>query len=109
MLVLHQVGPGEFYGSLVGTAPADSGAQVEAVVDSQGAHFATSAIVRLMESYACVGVAMTRQLAARIDALVAWLARTGIRRAASHAGGKMEDKPDCTKKENMEKEACKKK
>lgn len=29
--------------------------------------------------------------------------------AASHAGGKMEDKPDCTKKENMDKEACKKK
>ena len=29
--------------------------------------------------------------------------------AGSHAGGKMEDKPDCTKKENMEKEACKKK
>ena len=29
--------------------------------------------------------------------------------AASHAGGKMDDKPDCTKKENMDKEACKKK
>lgn len=69
VLVLHQVAPGEFYGSLVGTAPAESGAQVEAVVDSQGAHFATSAIVRLMESYACVGVAMTRQLAARVDAM----------------------------------------
>ncbi|MDP3907703.1 Crp/Fnr family transcriptional regulator [Novosphingobium sp.] len=69
MLVLHQVGPGEFYGSLVGTAPTDTGAQVEAVVDSQGAHFAANAIVRLMESYAFVGVAMTRQLAARIDAM----------------------------------------
>ena len=69
VLVLHQVAPGEFYGSLVGTAPAETGAQVEAVIDSQGAHFATGTVVRLMESYACVGVAMTRQLAARIDAM----------------------------------------
>lgn len=29
--------------------------------------------------------------------------------AASHAGGKMADKVDCTKKENADKEACKKK
>lgn len=29
--------------------------------------------------------------------------------AASHAGGKMDDKPDCSKKENMDKDACKKK
>ncbi len=29
--------------------------------------------------------------------------------AASHAGGKMDDKVDCTKKENADKEACKKK
>lgn len=29
--------------------------------------------------------------------------------AASHAGGKMDDKVDCSKKENMDKEACKKK
>lgn len=69
VLVLHQVVPGEFYGSLVGTASADAGAQVEALVDSHGAHFATGAIVRLMESYACVGVAITRQLAGRLDAM----------------------------------------
>jgi hypothetical protein len=29
--------------------------------------------------------------------------------AASHAGGKMDDKVDCTKKENADKEVCKKK
>jgi hypothetical protein len=28
--------------------------------------------------------------------------------AASHGGGKMDDKPDCTKKENAEKKECKK-
>lgn len=69
VLVLHHIMPGEFYGSLVGTVSADSGAQVEALMDSHGAHFATGAVVRLMESYACVGVAITRQLAARLDAM----------------------------------------
>jgi len=29
--------------------------------------------------------------------------------AASHAGGKMDDKVDCTKKENADKDVCKKK
>ena len=29
--------------------------------------------------------------------------------AAAHAGGKMDDKVDCSKKENADKEACKKK
>ena len=29
--------------------------------------------------------------------------------AGSHGGGKMDDKVDCSKKENMDKEACKKK
>lgn len=28
--------------------------------------------------------------------------------AASHGGGKMDDKPDCAKKENAEKKECKK-
>jgi hypothetical protein len=29
--------------------------------------------------------------------------------AAAHAGGKMDEKVDCSKKENADKEACKKK
>lgn len=28
--------------------------------------------------------------------------------AGSHGGGKMDDKPDCTKKENADKKECKK-
>lgn len=78
MLVLHQVEPGEFYGSLVGTSSVESSAQVEAVVDSQGVHFATVTILRLMESYACVGVAITRQLAARIDAMRVRMVETAM-------------------------------
>lgn len=78
VLVLHQVASGEFYGSLVGAGSVETGAQVEAVIDSQGAHFATGTILRLMESYACVGFAVSRQLAARIDAMRVRMVETAM-------------------------------
>ena len=74
--------------------------------------------IRLADSAACHSVcrlipvfhpgdsSMKSMIAAALSAIVL-IASPAF--AASHAGGKMEDKPDCTKKENMEKEACKKK
>lgn len=64
MLVLLPLGPGDFYGSLAGSG--DSEAQVEATSDGTGAHFGDGAVVRLMESYSCVGVAIARHLSNRL-------------------------------------------
>lgn len=69
VLVLHQLGPGEFYGSLVGLGDGRGDAQVEALSDGRALHYGEEAVLRLMESYACVAVAMTRQLARRLAAM----------------------------------------
>lgn len=68
MLVVNNIAPGEFYGSLMGGA-GDGSTQVEALIDSTGAHFTTQALVRLMESYSGVALAIARQMTARIEAL----------------------------------------
>jgi CRP/FNR family transcriptional regulator, cyclic AMP receptor protein len=95
MLVLLPLAPGDFYGSLVGSG--ESEAQVEATSAGAGAHFGGGAVVRLMESYACVGVAITRHLSGRLAALrrrmveAAMLSATGriaaelLRRSAASA------------------------
>ncbi len=67
MLVLLPVNPGDLYGGLVGSSEGD--AQVEATTAGAGTHFADDAVVRLMESYSCVGVAITRHLSARLATL----------------------------------------
>ena len=67
MLVLLPLAAGDFYGGLAGAG--DSDAQVEATADGAGAHFASDAVVRLMESYSCVAVAITRHLATRLAAM----------------------------------------
>lgn len=64
MLVLQQLGPGDLYGVLTGSDGADS--QIEAVTAGAGAHFASAAIVRLMESYPAVGIAIARHLSQRL-------------------------------------------
>lgn len=67
MLVLLPLGPGDFYGDLV--AVDEAGARVEATSTGTAAHFSGEAVVRLMESYSCVGVAITRNLANRLSAM----------------------------------------
>jgi CRP-like cAMP-binding protein len=67
VLVLHTIAPGEFYGSLLGGG--EGGTQVEALADSAGAHFSTATVLRLMEGYSCVALALARQMAARIEAM----------------------------------------
>lgn len=64
VMVLLPIAPGDFYGDLVGSDP--SQAQVEAASDGAGAHFASGTVVRLMESYSCVGVAIARHLSGRL-------------------------------------------
>ena len=66
MLVLHQLGPGEFYGRLV---DGQGDAQVEALSEGRAMQYGEEAVLRLMECYSCVAVAMTRQLAQRLAAM----------------------------------------
>lgn len=63
VLVLHQFGPGEFYGNLI-----DQGGdiQVEALSDGQALHYGEDTMLRLMESYGGVAMAVARQLARRL-------------------------------------------
>lgn len=63
VLVLHQFGPGEFYGSLVGQG---GDGQVEALSDGQALHYGEDTMLRLMESYGGVAMAIARQLSQRL-------------------------------------------
>ncbi|MBN8485574.1 MAG: Crp/Fnr family transcriptional regulator [Sphingomonadales bacterium] len=67
MLVLLPIAPGDFYGALV--APDADAARVESLSEGAAAHFSGAAVIRLMESYSCVGVAITRHLAGRLAAM----------------------------------------
>lgn len=77
MVVLHMIAPGEFYGTLVGLDDAagdgaDEGqgaTQVEAVRAGRAVHYRGEAVLRLMETYPGVAVAIARQLARRLAAL----------------------------------------
>lgn len=67
VLVLHQLVAGEFYGTMIDPGSAGAPPLVEAGSATRGAHFTSPALVRLMESYSCVAVAITRQLARRLE------------------------------------------
>ena len=68
VLVLHALAQGEFFGEIVGSG-ASGETRVEALSDGAALHFAPSALVRLMESYPLVALAMARHLSARIAAM----------------------------------------
>lgn len=98
MLVLLPLEAGDFYGSLAGSGDGDT--RVEAVDRGRTAHFTDAAMIRLMEGYACVAVAITRHLAGRLATLrrrmveAAMLSATGriaaeLLRRADAAGGDM--------------------
>lgn len=90
MLVLHLIGPGEFFGNLMGPASADDPAQVEAVVESAGAHFATGAVVRLMETHHGIAMAISRQLAARIEAMRRRMVETALLSATGRIAAELQ-------------------
>lgn len=73
VLLLQLIGPGEFYGSLmgagIGEGREDGPVSVEAASEGTAAHFATPGIVRLMEIHACIALAISRQLALRLEAM----------------------------------------
>ncbi len=68
MLVLHALAQGEFFGEVVGSG-AQGETRVEALSDGAAIVFASNALVRLMESYPLVALAMARHLSARIAAM----------------------------------------
>lgn len=77
-LVLHAIAPGEFFGDLAGSGSDRSGAQVEALSEGAALHFAASVMVRLMESYPAVSLAMARHLSARIAAMRQRMVETAL-------------------------------
>lgn len=68
VLVFHALAAGEFFGEIVGSGGAQD-TRVEALSDGAATHFASAALVRLMESYPLVALAMARHLSARIAAM----------------------------------------
>lgn len=77
-LVLHAIAPGEFFGDLAGAGSDQSGAQVEALGEGAALHFAASVMVRLMESYPAVSLALARHLSARIAAMRQRMVETAL-------------------------------
>jgi CRP/FNR family cyclic AMP-dependent transcriptional regulator len=77
-LVLHAIAPGEFFGDLAGSGGDRSGAQVEALSEGAALHFAASVMVRLMESYPAVSLALARHLSARISAMRQRMVETAL-------------------------------
>lgn len=63
VLVLHQFGPGEFYGELINQG---GEIQVEALSDGRALHYGGDTMLRLMESYGGVAMAIARHLARRL-------------------------------------------
>lgn len=68
VLVLHALEAGEFFGEIVGSGAVGE-TRVEALSDGAAMLFASSVLVRLMESYPLVALAMARHLSARIAAM----------------------------------------
>lgn len=77
-LVLHAIAPGEFFGDLAGSGSDRTGAQVEALGEGAALHFAASVMVRLMESYPAVSLALARHLSARIAAMRQRMVETAL-------------------------------
>ncbi|MEQ1499452.1 MAG: Crp/Fnr family transcriptional regulator [Novosphingobium sp.] len=107
VLVLHALVQGEMFGDLAGSGQADGGARVEALSEGRAIHFAASVMVRLMESYPLVALALARHLSARIAAMrqrmveTALLSSTGriaaeLLRMANAGGGTIRPVPVMT-------------
>jgi CRP-like cAMP-binding protein len=77
MLILHRLGPGDLFGDLLHEV-GETATQVEGVVEGRGALFAGAALVRLMESYGSVGLAVSRQLSHRLAGLQHRMVETAL-------------------------------
>ena len=87
-LVLHALAPGEFFGEIVGSG-GESNTQVEALSDGAATYFAAAALVRLMESYPLVALAMARHLSARIAAMRQRMLETALLSASGRIAAEL--------------------
>lgn len=92
-LVLHALAPGEFFGEIIGSGGAvpggEHGTQVEALSDGAATHFAAAALVRLMESYPLVALAIARHLSARIAAMRQRMLETALLSASGRIAAEL--------------------
>ena len=77
MLLLHLLGAGDLYGGLM-DGDGNATSQVEAMSEGRGAHFSSGSLVRLMDSYSAVGLAINRQLAQRLQAMRQRMVETAL-------------------------------
>ncbi len=68
VLVLHALRAGELFGGIMGVA-GEGASRIEALDEGSSARFTTAAVLRLMEGYPLVALAVARQLSARIEAM----------------------------------------
>lgn len=61
-VLLHEFLPGDFFGAVVSTDPTTEDADIVAVEDSRAALFLATDFLALMETYNCVGLAVSRAL-----------------------------------------------
>ena len=87
-LVLHALGPGEFFGEIVGSG-GESGTQVEALSDGAALNFVSAVLVRLMESYPLVALALARHLSARIAAMRQRMLETALLSASGRIAAEL--------------------
>ena len=87
-LVLHALLPGEFFGEIVGSG-GQHDTRVEALSDGAATHFAPAALVRLMESYPLVALAMARHLSARIAAMRQRMLETALLSASGRVAAEL--------------------
>ena len=88
MLVLHALSAGEFFGEIVGSG-GQGDTRVEALSDGTATHFAPAALVRLMESYPLVALAMARHLSARIAAMRQRMLETALLSASGRIAAEL--------------------
>ena len=75
VMVVHTIGKGELFGDLLSSA---SQGEVRTVVYSRCGHFTQAALLRLMENYSAVAVAIARQISGKLDAMRARMVETAM-------------------------------
>jgi CRP-like cAMP-binding protein len=68
-IVLQSLGAGEIYGAMLSADDARDQQEVIAITALRGAQFADANLLRLMENYATVAIAISRQLAMQLQSL----------------------------------------
>jgi CRP-like cAMP-binding protein len=76
VLVLHALHAGELFGAIMGAG--EGAGRIEALEHGSSARFTTATVLRLMEGYPLVALAVARQMSARIEAMRRRMVETAL-------------------------------